>query len=171
MQLSSYKVLVVDDDESMTNLIVSLLSQQGHQCTKAVDGAEALDKASRAKFNAVITDIVIPKIDGIALVRELIKRDHNLPVMVMTGYTDEYSARDAVAAGAREFITKPFSIVEFVTRFQRMMRDHETLCQIEAKKNEIIFDMHKESIETVKELEMEIEKLKNRLNTLYVDFF
>lgn len=77
------------------------------------------------KFDAIITDIVMPEMDGITLTKELSKHYQNLPVMVMTGFTEDYSAETAVASGAREFITKPFSISEFLIRFDKMMRDHK----------------------------------------------
>jgi len=125
MESTHYKILVVDDEEPMRKLIVSLLSPRGHQCLTANDGREALDKFMETKFDALITDIVMPEMDGITLTKELSKHYQNLPVMVMTGYTEEYSAETAIASGAREFINKPFSISEFLIRFDKMMRDHE----------------------------------------------
>jgi diguanylate cyclase (GGDEF)-like protein len=125
MESTHYKILVVDDEEAMRKLIVSLLSPKGHQCITANNGSEALDRIRETKFDALITDIVMPVVDGITLTKELSKRYQNLPVMVMTGYTEEYSAETAIASGAREFINKPFPISEFLIRFDKMMRDHK----------------------------------------------
>jgi diguanylate cyclase (GGDEF)-like protein len=125
MESTHYKILVVDDDEPMRKLIVSLLSPRGHQCVTANNGREALDKIMETKFDALITDIAMPEMDGITLTKELSKHYQNIPVMVMTGYTEEYSAETVIASGAREFIKKPFSISEFPIRFDIMMRDHK----------------------------------------------
>jgi len=125
MESTPYKILVVDDEEQTRKLFVDLLSQKGHQCVTANNGREALDKIMENKFDALITDIVMPEMDGITLTKELSKHYHNLPVMVITGYTEEYSAETAIASGAREFIKKPFSISEFLIRFDKMMRDHK----------------------------------------------
>ncbi len=125
MESTHYKILVVDDEEQMRKLIATMLSQKGHQCVTARNGREALDKIMETKFDALITDIVMPEMDGIALTKELSKHYQNLPVMVMTGYTEEYSAETAIASGAREFINKPFSVSEFLIRFDKMMRDHK----------------------------------------------
>jgi len=125
MESTQYKILVVDDEEPTRKLIVDLLSQKGHQCETADNGRQALDNIMENKFDALITDIVMPEMDGITLTKEVSKRDQNLPVMVITGYTEEYSAEMAIASGAREFIKKPFSISEFLLRFDKMMRDHE----------------------------------------------
>ena len=167
MRSRSYRVPVVDDEEPMRKLIVTLLSKQGHQCTTASNGIEALDRIRKEKFNAVIADIVMPEMDGIALTKEISKHYPGLPIMMMTGYTDEYSAETAIASGAQEFINKPFSVVEFVIRFNKMMRDHRILLQIEAKKNEIIFNLQRNSNEKIEELKKEIEKLKNQLVSPY----
>jgi diguanylate cyclase (GGDEF)-like protein len=125
MESTAYKILVVDDEEQTRKLLVNLLSRKGHRCVTANNGREALDKIMENKFDALITDIVMPEMDGITLTKELSKHYQNLPVMVITGYTEEYSAETAIASGAREFIKKPFSISEFLIRFDKMMRDHK----------------------------------------------
>jgi diguanylate cyclase (GGDEF)-like protein len=124
MRSSHCNVLVVDDEEPVKRLIVTLLCQDGHQCTVASSGLEALDKIKKHKFDAVVADIVMPEMDGLSLTRELSKHDQSLPVMIMTGHADEFSAETAIAMGAREFINKPFSITEFIIRFHKMMHDH-----------------------------------------------
>jgi len=121
---SHYKVLIVDDEDSMRSLMGTILTRKGHHCETAINGLEALDKLGDATFDAVITDIVMPELDGISLTKELSKRFQRLPVMIITGYGDEYSTESAMASGAREFIKKPFSTTEFALRFDKMMREH-----------------------------------------------
>jgi diguanylate cyclase (GGDEF)-like protein len=121
----SYKILIVDDKEQVRNFIVSLLSNYGHSCETAKDGIEALEKIKKNSFDAAVIDIVMPLMDGITLTKELLRLYPSLPVMIMTGHADEHSAGSAIAAGAREFIKKPFSIDEFILRFDKMMRDHK----------------------------------------------
>ncbi|MGZ3537567.1 MAG: response regulator, partial [Thermodesulfobacteriota bacterium] len=123
--MSSYNLLIVDDEESVRDLILSLFSKYGHHCETAKDGTEALEKIKKHSFDSAIIDIVMPHLDGITLTRELINSHPDLPIMVMTGHADEHSADSAIAAGAREFIKKPFSIDEFILRFDKMMRDRE----------------------------------------------
>jgi diguanylate cyclase (GGDEF)-like protein len=125
MESTHYNILVVDDEERMRKLIASLLSTRGHQCVNASNGLDALHKMKENRFDAVITDIVMPEMDGIALTRELLKHHQSLPVMVITGHTEDYSAETAIASGAREFVSKPFSMTEFIIRFEKMMRDRK----------------------------------------------
>jgi two-component system cell cycle response regulator len=122
---SSYKILIVDDKKSVSNLIVSLFSKYGHSCETAKDGTEALEKIKKNVFDSAVVDIVMPHMNGITLTKELANLHPDLPIMVMTGHADEHSAESAFAAGAWEFIKKPFSIDEFILRFDKMMRDHK----------------------------------------------
>ena len=119
----SYKVLIVDDEEMVRKFLVSLLSQYGHSCEIAKDGLEALEKIEKNVFDAMLIDIVIPRMDGITLTQKVIELYPDIPVMVMTGHADEHPAGSAVAAGAREFIKKPFSVDELMIRFDKMMRE------------------------------------------------
>jgi diguanylate cyclase (GGDEF)-like protein len=121
----SYKILIVDDEEPVSNFIVSLFSKYGYSCETAKDGIEALEIIKKNSFDSAVIDIVMPLMDGITLTRELVNLHPDLPIMVMTGHADEHSAESAIAAGAREFIKKPFSIDEFILRFGKMMCDHK----------------------------------------------
>jgi diguanylate cyclase (GGDEF)-like protein len=119
------RILIVDDEEEVGNFIVSLLSKRGHECDTAKDGIEALEKNKKNPFNAAVIDVVLPLMNGIDLTKELLRLNPNLPIMIMTGHAEEHSAVSAIAAGAREFIRKPFSIDEFMLRFDKMMRDYK----------------------------------------------
>jgi len=128
-----YKVLVVDDQEPVRNLVVLLLTRQGHQCVTAENGADALRKMIRGRCDAVITDIIMPEKDGIALTKDLLNMFPKLPILIMTAHGKEHSAESALKAGARDFIGKPFSIDEFILRFDKMMRDHAALLRMETR--------------------------------------
>ncbi len=135
-ELSRYTILIVDDEELIRNLLVTFLSKVGHLCVTANNGVAALDKMKGNKFDAVITDIIMPEMDGIILTREISNRYPEVPVMVMTAFAEEYSAATAVSVGAREFIRKPFSLSEFVIRLQKMITDSEDLKRAKTEKNE-----------------------------------
>ncbi len=125
IKMNSYKVLIVDDEEIVRNFLCSLLLRYGHRCEVAKSGIEALEKIKNDSFDAAVIDIVMPRMDGVALTEELLTLYSNLPIMLVTGHAQEHSAESAMAAGAREFIRKPFSVEEFIMRFDKMMRDHK----------------------------------------------
>jgi CheY-like chemotaxis protein len=143
---SQYKVLVVDDEADMRQLVVGILSLKGHQCITASNGMEALNKIIQNKFDAVIADIIMPQMDGITLTKELLSLYPNLPILIMTGYSKDYPTDLAIAAGARDFIGKPFSIDEFILRFNKVMSEQEILSQTEVKQNEMFLRLHPESL-------------------------
>jgi len=150
---AQYTILVVDDEELVRNLVVTLLSKLGHSCITAADGVDALERMKGNKIDAVITDIRMPNMDGVALTIEILKRYPGLPIMVMTAFDEEYSAGGAISAGAREFIGKPFSPEEFSVQLQNMINDSETIKRLKSEKmvDENVQDLMKELEATLKE--------------------
>ncbi len=156
MESIKYTVLVVDDEEPVRNLVFTLVTRLGHWCTKATDGVDALVKLQENKIDAVVTDIKMPKIDGIMLTTEIAKQYPGIPVMVMTGFTEEKTAEGAISAGAREFIQKPFSMEEFTIRFKKMIRESQAFREV---KGEEFAEEHEEHIDNLlSELEAVLKK-------------
>jgi len=114
-------VLVVDDNEDIREIIAIILSRSGVQCQLAKNGVEAIERVKQCRFDAVVTDIEMPEMDGIVLTRELQKHFSELPVMIMTGKSDGRYKEMALRAGAMEFVNKPFNVSDFVTRLQRIL--------------------------------------------------
>jgi CheY-like chemotaxis protein len=150
---SKYRILVVDDEELMRNMVVAFLSKLGHSCLTAIDGVDALEKMKRNKVDAVVTDIKMPNMDGITLIGEVLREYPGIPIMVMTAFEEEYSAGIAVSVGAREFIKKPFSLDEFAIRLHKMINDAEALRRLKSEK-----DADEDMQELMKELEATLKK-------------
>lgn len=150
---AQYTILVVDDEELLRNLVVTLLAKSGHSSITATDGVDALDRMKGNKIDAVITDIKMPNMDGVALTVEILKRYPGLPIMVMTAFDEEYSAGAAIAAGARKYIKKPFSTEAFSVQLQKMINDSETIKRLRSGKivDENVQDLMNELEETLKE--------------------
>jgi len=150
---AQYRILVVVDEELVRNLIVTLLSRSGHSSITAVDGVDALDRMKGNQIDAVITDIKMPNMDGVTLTVEILKRYPGLPILVMTAFDEEYTAGAAIAAGAREYIKKPFSPDEFFGQLQKMINDSETIKRLRNEKlvDENVQDLMDELNTTIKE--------------------
>jgi len=99
MNSSKYTILVVDDEELLRKFIVTFLSQLGYSSVTAIDGVDALDKMKGNKIDAVITDIKMPKMDGIILTKEISAQYPGVPVMVMTAFDEEYSQAQRFLSG------------------------------------------------------------------------
>ena len=94
--MSSYRVLILDDQEMVVNLVCSMLYKYGHSCVTAKDGIEALEKLKKNSFDSALIDIVMLLMDGIAFTKELVNLYPNLPVMIMTGHAASISISNSM---------------------------------------------------------------------------
>jgi two-component system response regulator PilR (NtrC family) len=101
-------VLVVDDEDIMREILDALLTREGYQVRLAASGAEGLELARTVPFDAAIVDVMMPGMDGIALLDELKKIDDDLPVLMITAFASVETAISAMKRGAFDYITKPF---------------------------------------------------------------
>lgn len=119
---SDVRILVVDDDESPREVIVEFLDIAGFECLAATNGQEAMDVMAAHDVDLVVTDINMPGMSGVDLVK-LIKSSFNSSVLVMTGYIGKYSYEEIIEVGADDFITKPVSGQEIILRVKRILRE------------------------------------------------
>jgi two-component system response regulator PilR (NtrC family) len=115
------KVLVVDDERSILLLLKEALSQWGYQVTVAPSAAEALGLLKSELFDALITDIRMPDMSGLELLREVKKQDESIEVVMMTGYPTIASAVQALKEGAYDYLSKPLILDELRHLMSRMM--------------------------------------------------
>lgn len=104
------KVLVVDDDDRIRSLLTDTLSALGYDTLQAKNGEEALTLLETEKLDLVITDIRMPKLNGLSLLKNIKKRNPLLPVLIITGYNFTYTKDQAMEGGADGFLAKPFRI-------------------------------------------------------------
>ncbi len=109
------KILVVDDESSITDLVYSILTEKGYEVTTAKDGNEGLKVFESVKPDLVITDIVMPDMEGIEFMRSLVKIRKALPVIVMSGNVlGTKFLETARIFGAQATLRKPFAIQELL---------------------------------------------------------
>ena len=114
MSVDAGRVLVVDDDPILRELLNDLLTSHGFRVIKAENGKEALSKLESQQFDHVITDINMPVMDGLALLEEVQSRGFSVPVIVVSAFSDMDSVVRAFKLGASDFIAKPFRSEEEV---------------------------------------------------------
>jgi two-component system response regulator HydG len=115
-------VLVVDDDPNLGPLLRSFLAARGHEALWACDGEQALELFGCRAPDVVLTDLVMPGIDGLELLRRLKALDAALPVVLLTSFGSISSAVDAMRAGADDYLTKPFQPDQLVLAVDRALR-------------------------------------------------
>jgi len=127
---TSYSVLSVDDDEEMIGLLHEVVSQLGHVSVTAVDGVDALEKLGESEFDIIITDISMPRMNGIELTKRVKTDFEDIDVVVVTGHQEEYKYTDVIEIGASDFISKPFNINELEAKINRIIRERELRAEL-----------------------------------------
>lgn len=102
------RILVVDDEESIREVISTLLSGQGYQCTLAANGREALQHLQANAHDLILSDIVMPELDGLKLLEQVRAQDKDTPMIMVTALHDIATAIQAIRMGAYDFLLKPF---------------------------------------------------------------
>ncbi|MGB0034716.1 MAG: HD domain-containing phosphohydrolase [Candidatus Acidiferrales bacterium] len=102
------KILVVDDEEAIREVISTLLDSQGYRCTVRQNGRLGLDAFRKDSFDLVLSDIVMPEMDGLKLLAALRNEDPDVPVIMVTAMHDIAIALEAIRSGAYDYILKPF---------------------------------------------------------------
>jgi DNA-binding NtrC family response regulator len=125
------RLLVVDDDPSTVNALEMLLQQAGYEVRTAEDGVEALQRFADSAADVVVTDVNMPKMTGIELLKELRKQDPTLPVIVCTASGDVATAIDAMRAGAESYLAKPVELDALVIAVERALQGRELEAEAE----------------------------------------
>ena len=126
MTVEKEKILVVDDEEAIREVVSTLLEAQGYVCTVRQNGRLALEAFREGAFDLVLSDIVMPEMDGLKLLAELRRDDPDVPVIMVTAMHDISIALEAIRAGAYDYILKPFERDQLHMSVRRAL-DHRQL--------------------------------------------
>jgi DNA-binding response OmpR family regulator len=116
------RVLVVDDDRTVSDVVRRYLERAGYQVTQAGDGAAALAAVARDQPDLVVLDLMLPKIDGLEVCRRLRTDPDGVPIVMLTALGEEADRVLGLEVGADDYVTKPFSPRELVLRVQSVLR-------------------------------------------------
>jgi DNA-binding response OmpR family regulator len=122
----SPRILLVDDEQAVQTLLTYPLHKDGYEVVSARDGREALDRFSEQRFDLVVLDLMLPKVDGIEVCRRL-RSSSQVPIIMLTAKDDEIDKVVGLEIGADDYITKPFSVREFRSRVKAALRRAEML--------------------------------------------
>lgn len=115
------RILVVDDEPTLVATVKYNLEREGYSVDTATDGESALDKARRGRPDLVILDVMLPVIDGFEVCR-LLRREMNVPIIMLTAKTEEVDRVVGLEIGADDYVTKPFSMRELMARVKALLR-------------------------------------------------
>ena len=122
------KILVVEDDETLLDALKYNLVKEGYSVVTAVDGVQALEIARSEKPDLITLDIMLPKLDGFEVCR-ILRKEMTVPILMLTAKVEEIDKVVGLEIGADDYMTKPFSLREFLARVRAMLRRTEILKQ------------------------------------------
>ena len=166
-------IYVVEDDKAIRNLVLYALSEKNYEVKGFENGLNVVESAREENVDLLILDIMLPEKDGIEILKE-IREFSNVPIILLTARTDEYDKVLGLESGADDYITKPFSILELISRVKAVLRrsekkdrEHLTYANIEVNIKKRTAKVYGEKIDlTYKEFEMLLLFLTNIGNVI-----
>ena len=169
MSQSDYRILVVDDEPMIREILRETLEQEGHRVSEAENGKVACDMVGTEAFDLILTDVKMPVMDGFTLMKNLGDLTDEVPVIVITSFSDIDVAVDAIRLGAYDYIVKPFNISQVTISVRRALERRRLLLEnvqykksLEAKVVEKTIDLIRKN----KKLEQQATLLEDLLRDL-----
>ncbi|MDD5428346.1 MAG: response regulator transcription factor [Candidatus Omnitrophica bacterium] len=127
------KILIVEDDKHILTGLVDSLAMEGYKTVIARDGKEALAQAKDKAPDLIILDIMLPKLNGYEVCKQLRSRGMNIPIIILSARAQEADKVLGLELGADDYVTKPFSPRELITRVKTVLRRMETAGKVDDK--------------------------------------
>ena len=131
------KILMVDDEKEIVDLVSLYLKNEGYEVTALYSGSDALKSIRNESFDLAILDIMMPEIDGLILCRK-IREHHQYPIIMLTAKGETMDKVTGLTLGADDYMTKPFLPLELVARVKAQLRRYKTYNQTQSQPNEEI---------------------------------
>ena len=134
------KVLIIEDDKEISSLLEIHLTDLNCEISKQFDGLKGFNEAKNNKFDLIVLDIMLPRMDGFEICKELRKLEINTPILMLTSKSEETDKVLGLEFGADDYLTKPFSIREFIARVKAIFRRVDSLSNEKEDKKDLEYD-------------------------------
>ena len=160
------RILVVDDEQAIRDVLSEGLGASGYECEIACDGIEALDKMRGNGFNLVVSDIDMPEMDGVALLQEIKKIHPDTEVIMLTGVVDVDTAINSIRLGANDYLTKPFNLAEVRITVERALEKRRLILENREYQRHLETRVQERTAELQRKND-EVEELYQRIANAY----
>jgi DNA-binding response OmpR family regulator len=131
-------VLVIEDDKNISDLVQIHLKDLGCTVTNAFDGETGLNNALNGTYDLIVLDLMLPKIDGLEICRQIRSRENYTPILMLTAKSEELDKVLGLEFGADDYLTKPFGVREFIARVKAILRRVEILQKETGEQGDIV---------------------------------
>ena len=138
-----FKILVVEDDKNLRKLIVTCLEKASYTVFETHNGEEALDLMDKEYVDLIVTDIMMPEMDGYELIKSLREANYNTPILIITAKEDIEDKRQGFNLGADDYMVKPINIDELILRVKSLLRRSNQANERKIKIGEVELDYDK----------------------------
>lgn len=138
-----FKILVVEDDKNLRKLIVTCLEKASYTVFETRNGEEALDLMDKEYVDLIVTDIMMPEMDGYELIKSLREANYNTPILIITAKEDIEDKRQGFNLGADDYMVKPINIDELILRVKSLLRRSNQANERKIKIGEVELDYDK----------------------------
>jgi DNA-binding response OmpR family regulator len=135
------QILVVEDDAILRELYCSVLSRSGYKPIPAADGLEAFDRLDDHHIDLIITDVMMPRMDGFAFTRALREARYTTPVLIITARHTPADKQQGFRAGTDDYMVKPIDVNEMLWRVEALLRRSQMVSQRKAYQGKTCFDL------------------------------
>jgi two-component system alkaline phosphatase synthesis response regulator PhoP len=132
-EMKKKRILLVEDEESLIEMISFNLEMEDYDVTRAIDGKQALDIADKARFDLCILDIMLPKVDGLTVCKTLRIRNQRIPILFLSAKSTGNDRVEGLKAGGDDYLTKPFNLEELLLRVKNLLRLTTPVQEVQAK--------------------------------------
>ncbi len=163
------KILIVDDEQAIIDVLVYNLAREGYELLEATDGVTAVEIALQEKPDLMLLDIMLPRLDGLSVCKR-VKNHLNIPILMLTAKDEEIDKIVGLELGADDYITKPFSVRELVARVKANLRKNE-IANIPKETTQEIEEAEEEKDNTIKvnDLELDLDRFEVKVRGDIID--
>ena len=141
-----FNILVVEDDKNLRKLMVTYLKRNGYNTFEAINGEDALDSLDKNYIDLIISDVMMQKIDGFELTKELRQCNYNIPIMLVTAKGELEDKKTGFLSGADDYMVKPVDMEEMILRVQVLLKRSQSTNEKKIKIGDVILDYKQLSI-------------------------
>ncbi len=140
------RILIVEDDQSLHRIILRRLKEEGYMVDGCYDGEDGLYYMTNEEYDCIILDWMLPKKDGVIVLREFRNLGHQTPVLMLTAKDSIMDRVAGLDAGADDYLTKPFAFDELLARIRALLRRHNNVKENKLQLGDLVMDLPKHTV-------------------------